>query len=97
MLFANAAVKRVTITQLHKILAHENHNYIRRIVKNGMITGFDLDENSVSEFCQPCVEGKIKRRPFPRIATGKKATAYGDKIVSDLWDQRKSKPYLASA
>ena len=86
ILFANVATssKRVTITQLHKIFAHANHDYLRKMVKNRMITGYELDENSVPEFCKPCIEAKMPRKLFPKVSTAPKAETYGEKVVCDL-------------
>ena len=50
-----------------------------------MITGYDLDETSKPEFCKVCTEAKMSQKPFPKVSTGEKAIAYGDKVVCGLW------------
>ena len=83
--------KRVTITQLHNIFAHTNYEYLHKMIKTRMVTGYDLDENSVSEFCKACIKAKMSQKPFPKVSTGEKAQAYGDKVVCDLWEPAKVK------
>ena len=68
-----------------KIYAHMNHDYLQKMIKTRMITGYDLDETSKPEFCKSCTEAKMSWKPFPKISTGEKAKTYGDKVVCNLW------------
>lgn len=84
---ANVASKKVTITQLHQIMGHINHEYLRTMIKEGMITGFNLDLDSKPEFCEPCVQAKMTRKSFPKSRTysAGPTNTYGDYVASDLW------------
>ncbi|KIL66128.1 hypothetical protein M378DRAFT_29830, partial [Amanita muscaria Koide BX008] len=66
-------------------MGHVNHDSLRRMVKEGTISGIDLDMDSKPEPCRQCIEAKASRRPFPKLSTSSRAKKYGDKVVSDLW------------
>jgi len=80
----NIASKFVTINELHRKMGHVNHEDLTRMVKQGMVTGVELDPNTKPEFCEDCVKGKATRKPFPKESTTK-YNAYGDKVVADTW------------
>ena len=82
---ALAASGQMSINELHRKMGHINHDDLRRMVKEGTITGVDLDTSSKPELCPGCIEGKAPRRPFPKLSTSNRAKKYGDKVVSDLW------------
>ena len=66
-------------------MGHINHDDLRRMVKDGMVDGIELNLDSKPEFCTTCIQAKATRKPFPRLSTSERATCYGQKIVSDLW------------
>jgi hypothetical protein len=82
---ALAVSGKMSINELHRKMGHINHDDLRRMVKEGSITGMDLDTDSKPEFCPGCIEGKAPRRPFPKLSASDRAKRYGDKVVSDLW------------
>jgi len=55
------------------------------MVKEGTVTGIDLDMDSKPELCHRCIEAKATCIPFPKMSTSNRAKKYGDKIVADLW------------
>ena len=61
-----------------------NHDDLRHMIKQGMVTGIDLDLNSKTEFCEPCIKAKAMRKSFPKESHTKYKN-YGDKVVSDTW------------
>ncbi|KIY49895.1 hypothetical protein FISHEDRAFT_27796, partial [Fistulina hepatica ATCC 64428] len=84
---AHAAVVRVvTISELHQIMGHHDHEELCRMVRQGLVEGVELDPHSKPEPCRPCIEAKAKRHPFAKVSIDRheKYTAYGDKIVGDL-------------
>jgi hypothetical protein len=81
----NLATKVLTISQLHRLMGHINHDDLRRMVNDGLVTGVELDSHSKPEFCDVCVRAKVARKPFPKHSTHDGIKAYGDKIVSDVW------------
>jgi hypothetical protein len=54
------------------------------MVKEGMVTGIEVDLDSKPEFCEVCVKAKADRKPFPKKSETV-YTKYGEKVVSDLW------------
>ena len=81
---ANTTSKPMTISELHRKMGHVNHEDLRKMVKDGMITGIDLDMNSKPEFCEPYIKAKATRKHFPKKSDTKYEN-YGDKIVADTW------------
>ncbi len=83
-----AAMKVLSISQLHRKMGHINHDDLREMVIKGMVSGIELDKDSKPEFCDVCVKSKATRRPFSKESTTEYKT-YGDKVVSDLWGPAK--------
>ncbi len=65
----------------HARLGHTNMEDILHLVKNGA-SGMTLSNGNPQSLCEPCVLGKMTRRPFFSSSTVSKAP--GDLIVSDL-------------
>ena len=75
----------LTIDELHRRLGHASHDYIRELLKRGLVTGVELDEDSKPTFCESCEWGKKHRKPIQREREDPKSKAVGDEIHSDLW------------
>jgi len=65
-------------------MGHINHEDLRRLVKDEMVTGLNLDQNSKPEFCEACTKAKSDRKPFPKKSDTTYLN-YGEKVVADLW------------
>jgi hypothetical protein len=81
---ASATVKKMSISELHRKMGHVNHDDLRKMVRDGMVTGIKLDFDSKPEFCEACIKAKAFCKPFPK----KSETTYrnyGDKVVADTW------------
>ena len=83
---ANLASKELSISELHRRMGHVNHEDLHQMVEKGMVNGVELDMSSKAEFCETCIKAKATRKPFP-IETKTEYKSYGDKVVSDVWDQ----------
>ena len=81
---ANAAVKQISINELHRRMGHVNHDDLRQMVEKQMVTGINLDMTSKPDFCETCVKAKAPRKPFPKESKTE-YKAYGDKVVTDVW------------
>lgn len=81
----NTASQTITINQLHCIMGHINHDDLRKMVKEGIVEGIDLDMDSKPEFCDVCVRAKATRKPFPKASVSDRIKAYGDKVSADVW------------
>ena len=82
---ANSASQTLTISQLHRLMGHINHDDLRTMVKEGIVEGIDLDMDSKPDFCDVCVKAKAARKPFPKKSTSDRVKAYGDKVTADVW------------
>jgi Reverse transcriptase (RNA-dependent DNA polymerase)/gag-polypeptide of LTR copia-type/GAG-pre-integrase domain len=82
---ANTTSQLLTISQLHRIMGHINHDDLRKMVKEGIVEGINLDMDSKPEFCDVCVQAKATRKPFPKKSTSDRVKAYGDKVTADVW------------
>jgi hypothetical protein len=81
---ANAVSKLMSINELHKKMGHVNYDNLCKMVKDGMVSGIDLDLNSNPDFCEACIKAKATRKPFPKKSETKYQN-YGDKVVADTW------------
>jgi hypothetical protein len=65
-------------------MGHINHDDLKKMVKEGLVKGVNLDLDSTADFCKTCVEAKSVRKPFPKRSTTE-AKAYGEKVMADVW------------
>lgn len=50
----------------HRRLCHHNYNGVRKLVKEGLVTGLKLDSSATPDpICEPCIAGKMTADPFP--------------------------------
>jgi len=57
--YAGKVKEILTIDELHRKLGHIGHEYARQLVRKGMVTGVELDEDSKPSFCELCEWGKM--------------------------------------
>jgi GAG-pre-integrase domain len=74
----------MSINELHHKMEHVNFKDLQKMVKQGMVTGIDLNFDSKPDFCEACVKAKITCKPFPKQSE-MKYTKYGDKVISNTW------------
>ena len=53
----------------HKRYAHTVARNLERIAKEQLVDGFDYNLEKKPSFCEPCVDGKQCRMPFPKTGT----------------------------
>ncbi|PFH45028.1 hypothetical protein AMATHDRAFT_120343, partial [Amanita thiersii Skay4041] len=87
---AHLSSTKISISDLHCQMGHINHETLQQMVKDGVVTGMDLDLSSKPDFCPTCISAKAARLPFPKMSTSDCAKAYGDKIIADLWGPAQS-------
>lgn len=63
---ANAALKLMLISELYCSMGHINDDNLCRMVKDGMVTGIELDFDLKPEFCEPCIKAEADQKPFPK-------------------------------
>ncbi|KAF7372511.1 Retrovirus-related Pol polyprotein from transposon TNT 1-94 [Mycena venus] len=81
---ANTVKVKMTLSKLHRCLGHISPATARDIVRLGMVEGIDLDMHSKAKFCEPCVQAKATRKPFPKKSL-MRATRYGEQVFSNVW------------
>jgi len=65
-------------------MGHINHDDLHKMVKEGMVTGINVDLDSKPEFCEACIKAKADQKPFPK-KSGTVYSKYGEKVIADLW------------
>ena len=82
---ANTASQQMSITNFHQCMGHNNRDDLRKMVKEEMIKGIDLDLTSTLEFCKPCIAAKATRKSFPKANTVENVKAHSDKVMANVW------------
>jgi Integrase core domain/GAG-pre-integrase domain len=82
---ANAVQKIPSIDELHRQMGHISPRAIKNLLVKGIITGIEVDKQSVPTFCTSCAKGKMTRKPILKERIGPRATRLGDKVHSDVW------------
>jgi len=54
------------------------------MVKEGLVTGVELNSDLKPNFCKACVKAKVAWKPFPKESQ-MKYSSYSDKVVADVW------------
>jgi len=83
--FAKRKKETLTIDELHRRLGHVGHEYIRQMLRKGLVTGVELDENSKPTFCESCEWGKKHRKPIQKEREDPRPKAIGDEVHADVW------------
>jgi transposase InsO family protein len=68
----------------HRLMGHAYGPALRKMVEKGVIEGITLGDGDFS-FCQTCVQGAQKRKPFPSERSSPQSKHYGDRVHSDVW------------
>jgi hypothetical protein len=76
-------------------MGHVNHDDLKKMVKEGHVTGIELDMDSKLELCQTCLKAKATCKPFPRHSSRENITEYGSKYLQTSGDQHRSNHWEA--
>jgi len=83
--YAGRVKELLTIDELHRCLGHVAHYVAQMLVKKGLITGVELEPNSMASSCKSCEWGKGQRKPIQKVWVEERATAVGEEVHSDIW------------
>jgi len=81
----NVAHKTLSLDQLHQKMGHISPHAAKKLVKNGTVTGLNLDMSSKASFCNACAKAKPTCKPVPNEHTSLHVTNVSDKVHSDMW------------
>ena len=90
---ANTIRKMLTIDELHQRMGHISPLIAWKLVRDGTITGLDLDASSQLNFCKACAQAKPMRKPVPQTWDGPRASTFGEKVHSDVWGPANPQSY----
>jgi hypothetical protein len=82
---ASIAIEKLTVNELHRRMNHISKTIAKRLVSKGFVTGIRLDLTVPDKFCESCAHAKSTCKPIPAEHEGKRATAYGEEVHSDIW------------
>jgi transposase InsO family protein len=85
IVIAASAVETVSIEDLHRRMGHIAPDAAKRLVKEGLVEGLKLDENSRIESCDSCQYAKMTRKPIAKERKEPRTAEVGDLVHSDLW------------
>ena len=69
---ANAIVKKCASSEetkenlWHRRFGHLGAGNLEKLARRELVSGFDYDTSKKPEFCEPCIDGKHHRLPFPK-------------------------------
>ena len=82
---ARAAQELLNAKQLHQYMGPISLDAAKCMVKDGSVSGIELDENTTLTSCDLCEYVKTIQKPIKKAQVEPWALAFGDKIHSDLW------------
>ena len=67
----------------HRRFGHLGVENLKKLKRDQLVDGFDFDTAGQQQFCEPCLDGKHHRLPFPKTG-GEKSKELLGKIHSDV-------------
>jgi hypothetical protein len=83
---ANSAIQKdkLTIMEVHELLAHISPSSIIKAVKDGIFTGLDIDINSPVLECETCLQVKAKHKEIAKVHIDPRTIEPGH-VHADCW------------
>ncbi|KAJ7080041.1 hypothetical protein C8R44DRAFT_578804, partial [Mycena epipterygia] len=77
----------VTPDQLHILMGHIPVDAAKKLVKNQLVEGLELDETQPisTDECKSCLHGRMTRKPISKGTERQAAGEMGDEIHTDVW------------
>jgi len=75
----------ITVMEAHSRLAHISPSAVRKLVREGMALGFEVDLSTPDEVCESCIGGKITKAPVPKAHPTPRSTQPFDLVWTDVW------------
>ena len=80
-----ATLEQVDLITLHRRLGHVSVSAIRNLIRNDIVAGLQLLDDTSPFFCESCEYAKTTRKAINKERQAATASAFGDEIHSDLW------------
>jgi len=71
-------------TDLHRRYGHVAYSGLKRLYREKLVDGINIDENSPMPDCEACIQAKQTRDPFPRVSDNRSRIT-GELTHSDVW------------
>jgi hypothetical protein len=82
---ASISDERVDIVIIHRHLTHIAPDFIRKMVKRGIIEGVQLIDDGATVTCEACKQAKVARKEIQKEHEAPLSGALGKEIHSDIW------------
>lgn len=98
---AASTKEKMSVDELHRRMGHMAHEAAIKLVKDGLVTGIDLDMSSKPSTCETCEHAKMRRKAIRKTREDLPEDEIGGRIHADLWgpapvQTKKHKRYYAS-
>ncbi|KAJ7220082.1 hypothetical protein GGX14DRAFT_309439, partial [Mycena pura] len=76
-----------TPDELHWLLGHLPEEAARKLVRNGIVDGLELDETvpTSEKECESCLHGRMTRKAISKSSEREATGAVGDEVHTDVW------------
>ena len=83
----NGVEEHLTLDKLHRCLGHISPDTVRKLVREKMVTGVQLEYTPFGRhfFCTSCIYAKATQKPVPKMREGERVDAFGGGVHSDVW------------
>src|SRR5882724_12218394 len=75
----------LSMTIAHRRLGHISPDAVKRLCRDGLITGFTISTGSEITACDSCAYAKLTCKPVPKERNGKRADSPGAEVHTDVW------------
>ena len=82
---AGAVAEAATLLDLHQRLGHVSADSIRTLIKRGIVTGLQLNDNTPILTCDSCEYAKTTHKAIWKERVAPQADAFGAEIHTDVW------------
>ena len=90
---ANVVQKVLTLDELHHRMGHISPQIARKLIRDGVITGLEVDMLSQPSFCMACAQARPTCKPVPQKREGPRAMKFGEKVHFDVWGPANPQSY----
>lgn len=75
----------MAVMEAHSVLGHIAPEAVKKLIRDGLVTGIDVDINTEITPCDICTKGKATRKPIAKAHVDPRSSRPGELIHTDLW------------